>query len=219
MPNIKQYGVLIVEDDTASRERFERAVSAQDCLTLQASASNMSEAKKALSAHSPDILVVDIGLPDGNGIDLIRYARKRIAPLICLVVTIYGDEQHVLGALAAGANGYLQKDAPLSELGAAILSAIQGGAPVSPSIAKALLKHLSAPTSPSLPKQTDYYLTERETEVLKLIAKGYSREEIADILFVSINTVSAHTKNIYKKLEVHSGTSAINKARDQGLIE
>jgi DNA-binding NarL/FixJ family response regulator len=118
--------------------------------------------------------------------------------------------------LAAGASGYLQKDAPLSEIGEAVVSVTEGGVPVSPSIAKALLKYLSAPSPAE--QNADYYLTDRETDVLRLIARGYSREEIANKLNISLNTVSAHAKNIYRKLEVHSSTGAIDKARKAGLI-
>jgi len=212
------YKVLIVEDDEVCRERFERVIHNRQDLILVASVATVLEAKAALTNYHPAIVVVDIGLPDGSGIDVIRKARQQLEQVICLVVTVYGDEQHVFDALAAGASGYLQKDAPLSELGSAIISAIDGGAPVSPSIAKALLKYLSAPQKKFTDTPKDFYLTDRETQVLKLIAKGYLREEIAERLKISLNTVGAHTKNIYRKLEVHSGTGAIDKARNHGLI-
>jgi DNA-binding NarL/FixJ family response regulator len=210
------FRVLLAEDDDACRERFETAIRARPELELAASFSTVKESKAALGKIKPDVIVVDIGLPDGSGIDIIRTARSYCSKVKCLVVTVYGDEQHVFDALAAGATGYLQKDAPLSEVGEAVVSATEGGVPVSPSIAKALLKYLSAP-SPS-ESNTEYYLTDRETDVLRLIARGYSREEISNKLNISLNTVSAHTKNIYRKLEVHSGTGAIDKARKAGLI-
>ncbi len=207
---------MVVEDDPLCRERFIKAIEQRAELSTFASAACLRDARESLKQGVPDVLVVDIGLPDGSGIDLITECKKSNPGTLCLVVTIYGDENHVLNAMAAGASGYLQKDAPLSELGEAIVSILHGGMPISPSIAKALLKHLATPANKL--EDDENALTLRETEVLNKIAMGYSREEIADQLHISLNTVSAHTKNIYCKLEVHSGTSAIHKARSKGWI-
>ena len=216
MESTKQ--VMIVEDDPFCRDRFVRAASERKELSLLCEADCLSDARKCLSKTLPDVLVVDIGLPDGSGIDLIKECKSRNSGLLCLVVTIYGDENHVLNAMAAGASGYLQKDAPLSELGEAIVSILQGGLPISPSIAKALLTHIPTAIPTTDAKETENGLTQREVEVLNMIAKGYCRDEIAEKLHISLNTVSAHTKNIYSKLEVHSGTGAIHKAKNRGWI-
>lgn len=212
----EKYKVMVVEDDPLCRERFIKAVDQRDELQFLCGVGSLAEARNKLKQGCPDILVVDIGLPDGSGIDLIRECKQNNSKTLCLVVTIYGDENHVLDAMASGASGYLQKDAPLSELGEAIVSILHGGMPISPSIAKALLKHL--PVEEEAEDEADNALTQRETEVLQMIAKGYSRDEIADNLHISLNTVSAHTKNIYNKLEVHSGTSAIYKAQSKGWL-
>ncbi len=212
----KSFEVMVVEDDPLCRQRFIDAVAQQQELTLFGAADSVSAARQLLAQATPDVLVVDIGLPDGSGIDLIRHCKQTCPQVFCLVVTIYGDEKHVLNAMAAGASGYLQKDAPLSELGEAVVSIVHGGVPISPSIARALLKNLSfAADEPDAPENA---LTRRETEVLQMLAKGYSREEIAEHLHISLNTVSAHTKNIYAKLEVHSGAKAIHEARSRGWL-
>jgi DNA-binding NarL/FixJ family response regulator len=134
------------------------------------------------------------------------------------VITIYGDEAHVLEALAAGAVGYLLKDAPLSDLGEAIVSAIGGGVPISPGIARALLTHLQPPADQKT-FDAEAHLSPRETEVLDYLARGYTRAEIAGVLHLSINTIGIHIKHIYRKLQVNSGKKAVFKARRQGLLQ
>lgn len=213
----KTYSVMVVEDDIYCRDRFIKAIQQRHELKVFDEANCLSAALLAVEEQFPDILVTDIGLPDGSGIDLIRHCRDKSPDTLCLVVTIYGDESHVLDAMKAGAKGYLQKDSPLSELGEAIVSIIKGGIPISPSIANALLKYLDT-DRPVNKEETETILTPRETEVLKMISKGYSRDEISESLNISLNTVSAHTKNIYMKMEVHSGTSAIHMAKSKGWI-
>ncbi len=213
----RTYNVLFVEDDRLCRQRLTQAISAQPELKLLAEVGSVCEAMTLLRQENTDILIVDIGLPDGNGLELIRYSNTLPKAVICLVVTIHGDEHHVLEALALGAQGYLLKDAPLSDLAEAIMSAIAGDMPISPRIAKALLTHLHPPKDTTLP-HVDTHLTSREVEVLEYLSYGYTRAEIANKLYISIHTVSMHIKHIYKKLQVSSGKRAIRKARQFGII-
>jgi len=189
--NTKTYRVLLVEDDPACRERLARAIKARSELVLLADVGSLQEAMAWMEGEHPDVLVVDIGLPDGNGLDLIRACKRREDCALCLVITIYGDEAHVLEALAAGAVGYLLKDAPLSDLGEAIVSAIGGGVPISPGIARALLAYLHPPADQSK-FDSEAHLSPRETEVLEYLARGYTRAEIAGVLHLSINTIGIH---------------------------
>jgi len=213
----KGYRVLLVEDDPLCRERLARAIEAQPELMLLAVVGSIQEAVAQMKAR-PDVLVVDIGLPDGSGLDLIRVCKNMDDCTICLVITIYGDEAHVLEALAAGATGYLLKDAPLSDLGEAIIGAIGGGVPISPGIARSLLAHLRPPADQSK-FDSEAHLSPRETEVLDYLARGYARAEIADALTLSINTIGIHIKHIYRKLQVNSGRKAVFEARRQGLLQ
>jgi DNA-binding NarL/FixJ family response regulator len=214
---VRQLKVLLVEDDPLCRARLVLALDTQRELTLLADVGSVAEATVLIESDLPDVMVVDIGLPDGSGLDLIRRCKELVPNSLCLVNTVYGDEAHVLAALASGATGYLLKDAPLSDLGEAILSAVDGGAPISPSIASALLTHLQPPRD-----QTSFdentHLSPRESEVLDYLARGFSRSEISDTLGISINTVSIYIKNIYRKLEVNSGKKALFEARRQGLL-
>lgn len=213
------YGVLLVEDDPLCRQRLVHAIKVQASLKVLAEAGSIREAMALRKKIIPDVLVVDIGLPDGSGIDLIRQCKAMHGETICLVMTIYGDKQHVFEALSAGAAGYLLKDAPLSELGEAILSAIEGDAPVSPSIAKSLLEHLRPIKGESTPDVDMQHMTPREEEILNYLALGFSRAEIVSKLEISINTVSIHIKHIYRKLQVNSGKKAVFKARQYGLLK
>jgi DNA-binding NarL/FixJ family response regulator len=215
------FGVLLVEDDPLCRERLAQGIREQPRLELLADVDTMSRARDLIQKRTPDVLVVDIGLPDGSGIDLIRECKAASEETVCLVVTIHGDVQRVFEALSAGAAGYLLKDAPLSELGAAILSAIDGDTPISPRIANALLKHLQ-PIKNEASAEVEaeaHHLTRREEEILNYLAYGFSRSEIADKLNISINTVSIHIKNTYRKLDVNSGSKAVFKARQYGLLK
>jgi DNA-binding NarL/FixJ family response regulator len=213
------FGVLLVEDDPFCRERLAQGIRAQPRLNLLADVDTMSKARDFIQNYTPDVLVVDIGLPDGSGIDLIRECKAASEEAVCLVVTVHGEVQRVFEALSAGAAGYLLKDAPLSELGEAILSAIDGDTPISPRIANALLKHLQ-PVQDDATTEAEYHnLTRREEEILNFLAYGFTRNEIADKLNISINTVSIHIKNTYRKLDVNSGSKAVFKARRYGLLK
>ena len=214
-----KYDVLLVEDDPSCRQRLTQVIEAHSALTLLADVGSVQEAMGFMGSSKPDVLIVDIGLPDGSGIDLIRHCKSMPGETACLVVSIYGDEQHVLEALAAGATGYLLKEAPLIELGEAILSAVGGDAPISPRIAKALLQQFQPDEGALVSEVDENQLTSREEEVLGFLAKGFTRAEIAKKMDISINTVGAHIKHTYQKLEVNSGSKAVYKARQYGLIK
>jgi len=213
--------VLLLEDDPATRERLAGIVRGSPGLELAAAFGDLKSALAWLAAHEPpQVLLVDLQLPDGSGIDLIRAAR-RIAPAAdAMVISVFGDEAHVVTAIEAGATGYLLKDASGEEIAMAIARLLVGEAPISSAIARHLLRRFRgapAPT-PAVPAAASP-LTPREGEVLHLIAKGLSYQRIAEALSISPNTVTTHIKQIYRKLAVNSRGEAVFEAQQMGLLQ
>jgi len=214
----KTYSVMIVEDAPATRRRLTRAIEEYPRLVLLAAVGTCAEARAALAGALPKVLLVDIGLPDGNGIDLIREVAARSNDVDMMVITVFGDEKHVLAALQAGATGYLLKDSSLQDIGEAVMQLIEGGSPISPPIARYLLRRFHRPEHDEKVEADPNALTEREHEVLNLIVKGFSYKEIANLLKMSLLTVPSHIKNIYRKLAVHSRSEAVFEAIQTGLV-
>lgn len=214
---MKSYSVLIVEDNAVTLKVLTEVIEQEPNLKLACAVTNRSDAEACLE-KKPDIILVDIGLPDGNGIDLIRHAKEINPETEIMVISSYGDEEHVVEAIEAGASGYILKDASLPEVGPHILSLMKGDSPISPGIARYLLSRFQART-PAGKDDTSASLTEREQNVLTLIAKGYSRVEAAETLGMSQHTVNTHIKHIYRKLSVHSQTEAVFEAYQMGLIK
>lgn len=209
--------VLIVEDDARFREAFAHAIELAGDMELIGSAPDYASGL-ALLGKAPDVLLVDLQLPDGNGIDLIREAVRRIPDCDVMVVTIFGDERHVLDSIEAGATGYLLKDLPPGELVEQIRVLHAGGSPVSPIIARQLLTRFAASAEPRSPGAESPLLSEQETRVLTLSAKGFSYDEIATLMQVSRHTVQTYVKRSYRKLQVNSKVEALDEARRLRLI-
>ena len=212
-----RYSVLLIEDDTNTRNKLAQAVSANSTLSLLAAVDCCSAARQELEKNTPDILLTDLDLPDGNGLEIIKEIHQQHPNTEIMVVTVFGDEQHVLSAIEAGATGYLLKDADSERIGEAILELIDGKSPISPSIARHLLKRFQ--TVPDETQKDIPVLTEREIEVLNYAAKGFSYAEIADMTNISIHTVTSHIKHIYKKLSVRSRGEAVFEAMQLGIIK
>ena len=212
----KLYHALLLEDEKPAREHLSAAIKIHPELRLVDAVATCQEAIEALGKHRPDILVSDLGLPDGNGVKVIREARRLYPDIEVLVVTMYGDEAHVVEALEAGASGYLLKRQAFEELGDAIISVLRGESAISPEVARYLLKRFN---DTHTSKVAENPLTERESEVLKWIAKGYSYDEIAGILEVSANTIRTHIRSIYRKLEVSSRSEAVFEATNLGFLD
>ena len=174
---------------------------------------------EALRQNNPDVLLTDLGLPDSHGIDLIRTARIKNEQIEIMVISVFGDEKNVVSAIEAGATGYLLKDGDSEYIGDSIIDLISGGSPISPSIARHLLKRFKTSKQEKATDQTAPSLTKREMEVLKAVAKGLTYIEIADLLSMSPNTVTSHIKHIYRKLEVRSRSEAVFEAVQLGLID
>ncbi len=208
--------VLLVEDDAPTRERLASVISGHPGLTLLASVGNCADAFAALGEGTPDVMLTDLGLPDGHGNDLIKAVGQRHPTVSCLVITVFGDEKHVIEAIAAGASGYLLKDGNADAIGKAIMQVTQGGVPISAAIGRYLLNRIRHPEP--IEVQQPLTLSQRELEVLQEVELGYSYKEIAERLDVSFHTVNTHIKRIYEKLQVHSKSAAVRAARSQGLL-
>ena len=215
---MKHYSVIIVEDDPDTLEHITRVVNAIPNVNVVGTATDFASAKKVLSEQVADILLTDLGLPDGNGIDLIRSVYESSPDTLAMVLSAFGDEQNVIAAIMAGAKGYILKNDHSQEIAANLQQLINGGSPISASIARYLLVQLQGATQPGKSAKPTL-LTHRETEILELIAMGYRNNEIADKLFISYHTVVNHVRNIYDKLAVSSRSQAIRKASQIGLLK
>ena len=208
--------VLIVEDDERFRAAFAAVVSEAADLRLVGTASDLPQGLLLLRELKPQVLLVDLGLPSGSGIELIRYAHQHLPQTDVMVVSVFGDEPHVMASLEAGATGYLLKDTHPADLTEQVRTLHAGGSPISPVIARQLLLRLAPDPTP--PVTGEPVLSPQERQVLTLSAKGFSFEEIARMLAVSRHTVMTYVKRSYRKLQVHSKTEAIYEARKLGLV-
>ena len=224
--------VLIVEDEAEFTLRFCSAVIADPTLRLVGATASGVAAKALLDLQRPDVLLVDLGLPDINGVEVIRHATTRNPQCDVLVITMFGDDAHVVASIEAGATGYLLKDASADRIAASIHELRAGGAPISPGIARRILERfrLAAKLSGQSPNagspglvtttapSAQSPLTERETELLRLTAKGLTFSDIGELLEISPHTVVSHVKKIYRKLAVHSRVEAVYEANQMGLL-
>lgn len=214
--------VLIVEDDAAMRTRYAEMLSHDPEFEVVASVGTAGEGLAMMDLRKPDVLLVDLGLPDISGIEVIRHANQTLPKCECMVVTVFGDEEHVLASIEAGAAGYLLKDASEENFLAGIRELINGGSPISPIIARRLLKRFQAetpsPTAASGDGKSDVALSEREKEILLLASKGFNYPEMGKLMGISPHTVTSHVKKIYRKLAVHSRGEAVFEANRMGLI-
>jgi len=212
--------VLIVEDEPEFLRRFSDAVLADPGLRLIGAVSCGAAGLALLDRQPPDVMLVDLGLPDMDGVELIRHAARHQPGCDALVVTMFADDRHVLASLEAGATGYLLKDASVERIAAAIHELHAGGSPISPGIARRVLQRFRvAPVAPPVPAPAPAsLLSERETEILRLVAKGFSFDTVGEVLGISPHTVVTHVKKIYRKLAVHSRGEAVYEASQMGLL-
>jgi DNA-binding NarL/FixJ family response regulator len=211
------HSVLVVEDDPETRRYIADAVQSDSGLSLVGAVGTVREGAAALTASVTDVLLVDLGLPDGNGAELIRFARKVGADTQSLVITLFADEPSVVGAIQAGARGYLLKDDRAADIVEAIRQLLAGGSPLSPSIARYLLRRFAEP-EPRVPAAALPKLSERETEILHFVVKGFTFPEIGGLLDISTHTVTTHARRIYRKLEVRSRSEAVFEAVSLGIV-
>ncbi len=216
--------VALVEDDVNFQNELRAAIQTASDMQLSYVASTQKQGLAMLQQPAANVLLVDLGLPDGTGIEVIRAAHMYWPACNVMVCTTFGDESHVMRSLEAGAAGYLLKDSSSTELLMEIRSLHGGGSPISPLIARKILARFrkdeekKSPLSESNPIKPEAQLSAREQQVLQLTAQGFSADEIANTLDVSRHTVLTFIRRIYSKLGVTSKTHAINAAREKGFI-
>ena len=207
--------VVIVEDERDVREGLAILIHGSPGFQCTHRYRTMEEALVRLEADRPDVLLTDIGLPGMSGIEGIALVRQIHPDLPVLALTVFDTDDKVFNALCAGASGYVLKNTPPARLLESLQEVAQGGAPMSPEIARRVVK-LFREFRPA--PGASYHLTRQETELLKLLANGHHKKTAAQAMGISINTVSFHLKHVYEKLQVHSKTEAVAKALRERLV-
>lgn len=218
-----QIRVAIVEDDMDFLQALIQTVQEEPDLQLAGTASTQAAGLALLQGPAADILIVDLGLPDGSGIDVIRAAATQWPDCGTMVSTTFGDEAHVIRSIEAGAAGYLLKHREPARLAAEIRSLHSGGSPISPLIARHVLTRFWQAKPPVAGERSEEgeaktSLSAREQQVLELITKGFTADEIAQLMQISRYTVLTFVRRIYKKLNVRSKAEAIYEAHALGLL-
>lgn len=213
---MKKYTIIIVEDDVEVRDSLVDLISDHEALQVLTACGNVAEGVAALNEYNPDILLTDLGLPDGSGSDIIKAIEDNNMQCEAMVISGFQDEHNVFKALQAGAKAYILKHDKSQKITDSILAMMDGGAPISPVIARLMLQKFqqSQPVI-ELPEA----LTDRQVKILKLVSQGFSSKEISEKLDISYYTVTTHIKNIYNKLQVNSRTEALYEAVKLGLLE
>lgn len=200
----------IVEDDPEIRNNLALIINTSEGMICERTFENAESFIEDLESQNPDIVLMDISLPGMTGIQAVEKMKEKMPKTEALMLTVHQDDQLVFDSLCAGASGYLVKSTPPLRIVEAIREAMNGGAPMSTSIARMVVKSFS--------KKTESDLTEREMDVLDQLCQGKSYKLIADALFISQDTVRSHIKSIYKKLEVNSKSEAVAKALKDRLV-
>lgn len=207
--------VAIIEDERDIRECLSVLVNGTPGYACTGSYRTMEEALEKIPHRLPDVVLSDIGLPGMSGIDGVRILKERLPQLLVLMLTVYDDDERIFDAMCAGACGYLLKKTPPARLLESLREAVQGGAPMSPEVARRVIG-LFRDIRP--PDRADYHLTPHETRLLKLFVEGHNYKTAAAELRVSVNTINFHVRSIYEKLQVHSRSEAVAKALLNRLV-
>lgn len=216
--------VFIVEDDPETRRYFCECVAGSTDLRLVGEVATVEEARRWLASESlgPDVALIDLGLPDGSGLAVIRQIHQQFPACDVLVISMFGDDDSVLASIEAGAVGYIHKDEAPHDVATTIRQVHAGASPISPMLARSVLRRFRVKPLPpvvSVTDAADMLLSTKEQAVLELIARGFSYAEIARLQVISVHTVQTHIKNLYKKLSVHSRSEAVFEASRMGLLK
>lgn len=202
--------IALIEDDETIREGYAFLIDSAPGHRVVGAYASVEEALKKIADEAPDVLLLDVELPGISGIDALPRIKKALPETYILMLTVYEQEALIFRALGNGASGYLTKNTPPEKILSAIAEVLEGGGPMSAHIARMVIQ--------SFQRNEASPLTKRETEILEQIATGKSRKRIADELFIDLETVKSHIKNIYHKLDVHSKADAIKTAKDNKFI-
>ncbi len=212
--NPEQISVVIVEDDKLIREGIAELLNSTPGFKLNAVFENCEIALKEMHKDLPDVILMDISMPGMNGIECVKKITSNNSDIKIIMLTVYEEEQKIFDSLRAGASGYILKRSSLKEILSSIKDVVSGGGPMSPVIAKKVLNYFNFLDK----KKSEINLTNREAEILKELVGGHSYKKISEILFISLDTVRSHIKNIYQKLHVNSKTEAVAKALKENLL-
>jgi DNA-binding NarL/FixJ family response regulator len=207
--------VVIIEDLREVREGLTMLVHGTSGFQCVASYRTMEDALREIGTTMPDVILTDIGLPGMNGVEGTRILRERFPEVPILALTVYDDDDNVFDAICAGASGYLLKNTTPARLLEALREVVDGGAPMSPDVARRVVTVFRAFRPPP---RAGYHLTPQETELLKLMVEGHHYKTAAAAMGITTSTVSFHLKHIYEKLQVHSKTEAVSKALRERVI-
>lgn len=210
MSTVNEIKVALIEDDKTIRESYVHLLEHSEGIRVVSNFSNIEDALKKIANEQPDVLLLDIELPGISGLDALPKLKKILPDTYILMLTVYENAQHIFRALGTGASGYLTKNSTPDKIVAAIHEVMEGGGPMSANIARLVIS--------SFQRSDASPLTRRETEILEHIAVGKSRKKIAEELFIDLETVKSHIKNIYQKLDVHSKEDALKTAKEQKFI-
>ena len=209
--------ILIYEDNSQLRESIEQMIMFSDALLLIGSYPNVLNVEQQVGDLQPDVILMDIDLPGGiSGIDAVKKIRRHNASVQIIMLTVFDDNKTVLDAIVTGASGYLLKKDISEKLSGAIMEGLNGGAPMSPSIARMVIAGMQQKNSAL--DENKYQLTPRERQILVALSEGISYKIIAAQSSISIDTVRSHIKHIYQKMQVHNQLEAVSRARNEGMI-
>jgi len=212
---LESISVAIVEDHREIRDGLAILINGTEGYRCLGAYRSMEEALDRIGGELPDVVLLDIGLPGMSGIAGLRILKERYPDLLLLILSVYDDDERIFEAMCAGASGYLLKKTPPSKLLESLKEAVQGGAPMSPEVARRVIG-LFREIRP--PERADYDLTPHETRLLKLFVKGHNYKTAAKELGVTVHTISFHLRSIYEKLQVHSKSEAVAKALENKLV-
>lgn len=212
------YTILLADDHSILRAGIRSILNTKSDLNVVAEVDNGMDAVKSALTVKPDLLLTDLSMPKKNGTESIAEIKKRLPGIKCLVLTMHNTEEHIRMALNAGADGYVLKDDSHEELLTAIKTVLSGKTYLSPSICGNIITGYLNTSASDAPKSSWDTLTNREKEIVKLIAEGYRSKDIAEQLSISIKTVEKHRSNLMKKLDLHSVSSLTNYAIQKGIV-
>ncbi len=201
-----QIRITIIEDDREIAKAWEHLLQGSEDINCLGNYPSVEAAREHIFADPPDVILMDIGLPGTDGISFTKEIKERSANIEVLICTVFHDHENIFDAIKAGAGGYILKSAPPAEMLSAIITIYNGGAPIDAQIARKVLAFFQPEK-----KEIIAPLTRREEEIIGYVAKGYRNREIAEILFLSSETVRTHIRNIYAKLQANSRVEAVNK--------
>ena len=213
---MKNISVAIFEDNTNLRRGLATLVNGTSGFECAEAFANCNQLIENISRTKPDVILMDIEMPGMSGIEAVSIIRKEFPEIKILMETIFDDDEKIFNSICAGAQGYILKNTPPSQILESIREIYEGGAPMTPAIASRVLMMFKSGNAVS--QKESFHLSERELEILKCLVDGMSYKLIADNCFISIDTVSSHVKAIYKKLQVHSKGEAISKAIKRNIV-